>query len=259
MTPEKTKTPMNLETLLAMSPHDAMQRLMDGNKRFLAQLEAPPAPPTDRKLSDFVKETSSKGQFPFALVLSCVDSRMPTELLFDQSIGDIFNARIAGNFINEDILGSMEFACTRATTDKEGKTVPIPVRVILVLGHTSCGAVGGATQFVYPECFPSGDDNDKPGPALENLVPMLEKIAPAVKMTPFNLKAGQKCKEEGWRTDFINRAARKNVALTINNILAQSKDIRDLSNTGNLLIVGAMYNIYTGEVDFSYNPVNPLS
>ena len=258
MTLKKTMKPIDLDTLTAMSPQDALDRLEEGNKRFLAQINQPPKPPTNRDLGEFVKETSEKGQFPFAIVLSCVDSRMPTELLFDQSIGDIFNARIAGNFVNEDILGSMEFACTRTATDKDGNVVPVPVKLILVLGHTSCGAVTGATKFVFPECFPDNSDDDKspkPGPVVKNLIQMLEKIAPAVKSTPFNLKADQQCTEKGWQTDFTNRVAKKNVELTINNIMTQSEDIRNLSNSGALLIVGAMYDISTGEVDFYYDPV----
>ncbi len=252
--------PMNLATLTAMTPQDALDRLREGNQQFLAQVDQPPADPTKRNLGKFVKETSKNGQFPFAFVLSCVDSRMPTELLFDQSIGDIFNARIAGNFVNGDILGSMEFACTRTVTDSDENSVPVPVKLILVLGHTSCGAVAGATEFVNPCCFPSkgdgddGDDNKCPesGPVVKNLIQLLENIAPAVKSTPFNLdlEENEKCTDHGWQADFINRVARKNVELTINNIMTQSEDIRNLSNSGALLIVGAMYDISTGEVDF---------
>jgi len=134
------------ETQGAMTPATAIQALKDGNARFQNNLKA------DRDLLDQVKDTST-GQYPFATVLSCIDSRVSSELIFDQGIGDIFSARVAGNFVNEDILGSMEFACKLAGT-----------KVILVLGHTACGAVKGAC------------DDAKLG----NLTAMLAKIKPAV-------------------------------------------------------------------------------
>lgn len=114
------------ETQASISPSTALDLLLEGNKRFVGKQ------PTNRNLSKQVEDTS-KGQFPFATILSCIDSRVSSELIFDQGIGDIFSVRIAGNFVNQDILGSMEFACKLAGT-----------KVIVVLGHTSCGAVKGA-------------------------------------------------------------------------------------------------------------------
>ena len=134
------------ETQALMTPEKSLQTLKDGNLRFQKSLKE------DRNLIEQVTDTS-KGQYPFATILSCIDSRVSSELIFDQGIGDIFSVRIAGNFVNEDILGSMEFACKLAGT-----------KLILVLGHTSCGAVKGAC------------DDAKLG----NLTAMLEKIKPAV-------------------------------------------------------------------------------
>ncbi|MCG8331105.1 MAG: carbonic anhydrase [Chitinophagales bacterium] len=239
--------PMTEDTLRDMSPSDALNRLKSGNKRFLKQLDGEFE--KRRKLRKFVNETSSKGQFPFAIVLSCVDSRMPTEILFDQSIGDIFNARIAGNFVNEDILGSMEFACSR--TNKKGEL--IGSKLILVLGHTSCGAVGGAFQKVYPECFGLKEDEVE-FPA--NLGQMLENITPAIKVTSLDMAVGKYCKGDKWKSKFVNRAAENNVALTIKNILIRSDTLRGLYNNGDIGIEGAMYDIKTGKVTFNKSLVS---
>ena len=134
------------ETQATMTPQKSLAFLLEGNQRFQNNIRI------NRNLIEQVSDTAS-GQFPFATILSCIDSRIPTEMIFDQGIGDLFNARIAGNFINEDILGSLEFACKIAGS-----------KLIMVLGHTSCGAVKGAC------------DNAQLG----NLTQMLEKIKPAV-------------------------------------------------------------------------------
>ena len=130
----------------SIAPNDAVALLKAGNKRFTS------GAPIARNLSIQVTDTTG-GQYPFAAVLSCIDSRIPTEVIFDQGIGDIFNARVAGNFVNEDILGSLEFACKLAGS-----------KLIVVMGHTSCGAVKGACDHAK----------------LGNLTQMLEKIQPAV-------------------------------------------------------------------------------
>ena len=201
------------ETQAQLSPQTALELLKEGNTRFINNLKA------DRKLSEQVKDTS-QGQFPFATVLGCIDSRVSPELIFDQGIGDIFSARVAGNFVNTDILGSMEFACKLAGT-----------KVILVLGHTSCGAVKGACDHAE----------------LGNLTAMLKNINPAV-------EAVKSPEETSLRTsknlDFVDNVAKENVKLTIAKIEKESLILSEMKQSGDLLILGAMYDIQTGKVDF---------
>ncbi|CAM1360910.1 carbonic anhydrase family protein [Tenacibaculum xiamenense] len=201
------------ETQAAMTPEKSLQALKEGNLRFQQSLKA------DRNLLEQVNDTKS-GQFPFATILSCIDSRVSSELIFDQGIGDIFSVRIAGNFVNEDILGSMEFACKLAGT-----------RLIVVLGHTSCGAVKGAC------------DDAKLG----NLTGMLGKIKPAV-------EAVAEPKDTSIRNSsnlsFVNNVAKKNVELTIDNIVKQSEVLADMHNNGEIQIIGGMYDIKDGSVTF---------
>ncbi|MDO6759941.1 carbonic anhydrase family protein [Tamlana sp. 2_MG-2023] len=201
------------ETQATLTPEKALNFLQEGNVRFQNNLKA------NRNLLEQVNDTS-EGQFPFATILSCIDSRVSAELVFDQGLGDIFSVRIAGNFVNEDILGSMEFACKLAGT-----------RVIVVLGHTSCGAVKGAC------------DNAELG----NLTAMLEKIKPAV-------NGVVEPKDENERTsknlDFVNDVAKKNVELTIDRIHAESPVLSEMEKAGEIKIVGAMYDVNTGAVDF---------
>jgi carbonic anhydrase len=201
------------ETQAMMTPFKALQALKDGNSRFQNNKEI------KRDLLSQVKDTG-KGQYPFATVLGCIDSRVPAELVFDQGIGDIFNIRIAGNFVNKDILGSMEFACKLAGT-----------KLILVLGHTACGAVKGAC------------DDAKLG----NLTGMLDKIKPAVQAikVPENPTLRTSA-----NADFVNDVAKKNVELTINNIREQSPVLAEMESAGEIMIIGAMYNIENGEVRF---------
>jgi len=201
------------ETQGAMTPETAIQALKEGNTRFQNNLKA------DRDLLDQVKDTST-GQYPFATVLSCIDSRVSSELIFDQGIGDIFSARVAGNFVNEDILGSMEFACKLAGT-----------KVILVLGHTACGAVKGAC------------DDAKLG----NLTAMLAKIKPAV--NAISEPQDQSLRNSG-NIDFVNAVAEKNVHLTIDRILAESSVLAEMAQNGEIQIVGGMYDINSGAVTF---------
>lgn len=201
------------ERQAAISPSDAIEILKDGNRRFVKSQHA------DRDLLEQVADTST-GQYPFATILSCIDSRVSAELIFDQGVGDIFSARVAGNIVNEDVLGSMEFACKLAGT-----------KLILVLGHTSCGAVKGAV------------DDAKMG----NLTALLSKIRPAV-------KAVQQPSEPEERTsknsDFVDHVARTNVAMTIENIRKDSPVLLELEETGAIKIVGGMYDISSGEVVF---------
>ena len=207
---------MNAHTKITqdkMSPESAKGALINGNKRFVKNQKA------DRDLLQQVEQTSS-GQFPFATILSCIDSRVSSELIFDQGIGDIFSVRIAGNFVNEDILGSMEFACKLAGT-----------KLIVVLGHTSCGAVKGACDHAR----------------LGNLTTLINKIEPAV-------EAVTEPKDENLRNssniEFVNEVAKKNVYMTIDNIRNSSDVLKEMEDAGEIDIIGGMYDIKTGEVSF---------
>ncbi|MEN8768788.1 MAG: carbonic anhydrase family protein [Candidatus Arcticimaribacter sp.] len=197
----------------AISPAKALELLKEGNQRFTAKQQV------ERDLNLQVEQTST-GQFPFATVLSCIDSRVPAELVFDQGIGDIFSVRIAGNFVNSDILGSMEFASKLAGT-----------KLILVLGHTACGAVKGACDHAE----------------LGNLTGMLDKIAPAVEAVTEPAAAADRTSAN---IDFVNAVGTKNVALTIERIREESPVLAEMEQAGEIQIVGGMYDIATGQVNF---------
>ncbi|MFV9551699.1 carbonic anhydrase family protein [Algibacter sp. PT7-4] len=201
------------ETQSTMTPEKSIQFLKEGNIRFQNNLKA------NRNLLEQVNDTS-EGQFPFATILSCIDSRVSAELVFDQGLGDIFSVRIAGNFVNEDILGSMEFACKLAGT-----------KVIVVLGHTSCGAVKGAC------------DDAKLG----NLTTMLGKIKPAVNAV---IEPKEESQRNSKNLDFVDNVSKKNVELTIDRIHAESPVLSEMEKNGDIKIVGAMYDINTGAVNF---------
>ena len=201
------------ETQAAISPIDAIEILKEGNRRFVNSQHA------DRDLLEQVSDTSG-GQYPFATILSCIDSRVSAELIFDQGVGDIFSARVAGNIVNADLLGSMEFACKLAGT-----------KLLLVLGHTSCGAVKGAV------------DNAQLG----NLTTLLSKIQPAVSAVTEPADAGMRT---SGNTDFVNNVARTNVALTIDNIRRDSPVLKEMEDNGDIKIIGGMYDIHNGEVHF---------
>ncbi len=201
------------ETQSAISPNKAIELLKEGNARFVENKEV------TRDLLAQVTATST-GQYPFATVLSCIDSRVSSEIIFDQGIGDIFSARVAGNFVNEDILGSMEFACKLAGT-----------KVIVVLGHTACGAVKGAC------------DDAKMG----NLTALLSKIKPAVNAVK---SPSEPSLRNSKNIDFVNEVAAKNVQLTIGNIRTLSPVLKEMEDSNAIQIVGAMYDINTGVVTF---------
>ena len=201
------------ETQAAISPNKAIDLLKEGNQRFQSNKEV------DRNLLAQVSDTST-GQYPFATILHCVDSRVSAELVFDQGIGDIFSIRIAGNFVNEDILGSMEFTCKLAGT-----------KVIVVLGHTACGAVKGAC------------DDAKLG----NLTTLLSKLKPAVEAVE---EPADTSERNSGNIEFVNNVAEKNVYMTIANIRAQSPVLEEMENQGEIKIVGAMYDIKDGSVTF---------
>ena len=201
------------ETQATMTPEKSLQYLKEGNLRFQNNLKA------NRNLLEQVNDTSD-GQFPFAAILSCIDSRVSAELVFDQGLGDIFSVRIAGNFVNEDILGSMEFACKLAGT-----------KLIVVLGHTACGAVKGAC------------DDAKMG----NLTKLVEKIKPAVNAVPEPKEASLRNSKN---SEFVDNVAKVNVQLTIDRIHAESPILSEMEKNGEIMIIGAMYDINNGEVTF---------
>lgn len=205
----KTQTP---DTQSIITPKAALEILQKGNERFLQNKQLV------RMYDQQVTETAT-GQYPFAVVLSCIDSRVPTEIVFDQGIGDIFNASVAGNFVNEDILGSMEFATKFAG-----------VKLVVVMGHTSCGAVKGACDSVQAG----------------NLTQLLNKIKPAVDAT----KTASNEDRSSNNLNFVNRVAVKNVELAIENIRTQSSILNEMYNQGKIDIVSAMYDVTTGKVEF---------
>ncbi len=201
----KTQTKFTQENL---TPQLAYQILVEGNERFVKNEKA------QRNLQDQVSETST-GQFPFAVILSCIDSRVPAELVFDQGIGDVFSARVAGNIINEDILGSMEYACKVAGS-----------KIVVVLGHTKCGAVTAACQSVE----------------LGNITALLNKIKPAVDVVKANT--------EGTLDVSIDEVTKLNIELSINRIRKESPILSEMETTGEIEIVGALYDVSTGKVVF---------
>ena len=201
------------ETQAAITPDAAIDLLKEGNQRFQTNKEV------NRNLLEQVAETST-GQYPFATILHCVDSRVSAELVFDQGIGDIFSIRIAGNFVNEDILGSMEFTCKLAGT-----------KVIVVLGHTACGAIKGACDDAR----------------LGNLTTLLSKLKPAVEAVSEPSDANLRNSKN---IDFVNNVAEKNVYMTINNIRMKSPVLQEMEEYGDIKIVGAMYDIKDGSVTF---------
>jgi carbonic anhydrase len=201
------------ETQATMTPQKSLQYLKEGNLRFQNNLKA------NRNLLEQVNDTSD-GQFPFATILSCIDSRVSAELVFDQGLGDIFSVRIAGNFVNEDILGSMEFASKLAGT-----------KLIVVLGHTACGAVKGAC------------DDAKMG----NLTKLVEKIKPAVNAVAEPKDASLRNSKN---SEFVDNVAKVNVQLTIDRIHSESPILSEMEKNGEIMIIGAMYDINNGEVTF---------
>ncbi|MBX2826578.1 MAG: carbonic anhydrase [Flavobacteriaceae bacterium] len=201
------------ETQAAMTPQSALAALKDGNTRFVNGAMA------SRDLQDQVGDTAS-GQYPFATVLHCIDSRVSSELLFDQGIGDVFSIRIAGNFVNDDILGSMEFACKLAGT-----------KLLVVLGHTACGAVKGACDHAR----------------LGNLTTLINKLEPAVEAVTEPTDSSQR---NSGNIDFVNEVAKKNVHMTMDNIRTNSPILKEMEDEGSIAIVGGMYDIATGKVEF---------
>ena len=201
----------NKESQSQMTPRKALEFLQEGNNRFVKNLK------TDRNLLSQVNDTR-EGQWPFATILSCIDSRTSAELIFDQGLGDIFSVRIAGNIVNTDILGSMEFACKVAGS-----------KLIVVLGHSKCGAVKGACDHVE----------------MGNLTELLSKIQPAVYQEN-NTKTDRNSKN----SPFVENVAKINVKRNVKNIIERSFILEQMVENGKIGVIGAMHNIETGKVTF---------
>lgn len=204
-------TTLTKEIQNTITPKIALQLLMDGNKRFVNNLKL------NRNLLHQANETS-KEQHPFAVILSCIDSRTSAELIFDQGLGDIFSVRIAGNILNEDILGSMEFGCKLAGA-----------KIIIVIGHTKCGAVKGACDHI----------------SLGNLSGLIKKIEPAVNAENTILENRNSSNQL-----FVENVAALNVKLVVKQIVEKSSIIAEMIENGLIDIVGGMYNITSGKVTF---------
>ncbi len=194
----------------ALSPRAALDKLKMGNERFLTN--------TQHERDLHAQVADSEKQYPFAVILGCMDSRGAPEIIFDQGIGDIFTQRIAGNIVNRDILGGLEYA-----------TKVVGAKVVLVLGHTSCGAVGGACEHVE----------------LGNLTHLLDKIEPAVKRTK-KRHPHMTCKDPA----LINSIAEQNVRNVINNIKKGSPVLRKMIDNGSIIVAGGMHDLATGKVSF---------
>lgn len=199
------------KTQASVTPARALAFLKEGNERFRNNLQS------NRDLLQQVNETR-EGQWPFATILSCIDSRTSAELIFDQGFGDIFSIRIAGSIINEDIIGSMEFACRVAGS-----------RLLVVLGHTSCGAIKGACDHVQ----------------LGNLTTLLNKIEPSVYFERTVLE-----ERTSANTQFVERVTEIQVRRSVEAIIERSVVLRQMIEAGSLGLIGGMYNIDSGRVDF---------
>jgi carbonic anhydrase len=196
-----------------ITPKEALEILVHGNQRFVTNLKA------NRNLLQQANETRD-GQWPFAAILSCIDSRTSAELIFDQGLGDIFSIRIAGNIINTDILGSMEFACKVAGA-----------KLLVVMGHTTCGAIKGACDHVE----------------MGNLTELLAKVQPAV----YEEKTIMNAEERNAKNpQFVENVAAINVRRSVNSIISRSPILAQMIEKGEVAIIGGMHNLETGLVEF---------
>ena len=200
--------PLNKDSQPSISPQSAIDELRAGNQRFLNHSTL------ERDWANDISKTTG-GQHPFAIVIGCIDSRVPVETIFDQGIGDIFTARVAGNIVNEDLLGSLEFACKLAGA-----------KAIVVLGHTSCGAIKGAID----------------GVRLGHLTTLLNRIEPIID----KVSAAMDRDDPG----FADAVAEANIVNTVDVIRDNSEILARMESSGDISIVGAMYNVATGEVCF---------
>jgi carbonic anhydrase len=216
-TPAATSAALSVQTKesqAAMTPEAALTKLKEGNARFVA------GDLLKRNLPAKVKATAS-GQYPFGVILSCLDSRQPIEIVLDQGPGDVFSARIAGNVLNDDILGSMEFACKVSGA-----------KLIAVIGHTNCGAIKGAAD----------------GVELGNLTGLLKKIQPAVNEVPAEIQP-----RTSSNVAFVDKVAEAHVRLEMQQIRERSPILREMIDAGKIGLVGGMYDLSTGEVRFFPN------
>lgn len=195
----------------ALTPNSVLQDLLDGNNRFVN------ATPEGADNAALVNQTTG-GQFPKAVILSCIDSRVPVETVLDQAIGDIFVARVAGNFENVDILGSLEYSCKAAGS-----------KLVLVLGHQSCGAVKAACD----------------GVELGNITAMLDNIMPAVKQSAIEVDGEANSSNKA----FVAKTVENNVKLTIDRIREKSSILKEMEDNGDIAIVGGVYSLETGKVN----------
>lgn len=205
---------LNKELQQTITPEKALHLLQQGNERFMNNLKV------NRNLLEQVNDTRD-GQWPFAVILSCMDSRTSAELIFDQGLGDIFSVRVAGNIINDDILGSMEFACK-----------VVGSKLIVVLGHTKCGAIKGACDQVQ----------------MGHLSGLLSKIIPATEEEK-DTKENRTSSNE----TFVEKVAEINVKRSVEEILTKSTIIKELIENGQVGIIGAMYDVTSGQVTFYEN------
>lgn len=201
----------NIEDQKSLTPSLALSFLEEGNQRFVNNLKA------NHDLLEQVNATKN-GQFPFAAILSCIDSRTSAELIFDQGLGDVFSIRVAGNVISDDVIASMEFACKLAGS-----------KLIVVLGHSRCGAITGACK----------------GVKLGHLTNLLEKINPSIENIKENHSSIDVTSVEG-----INLVASQHVENTITEILGNSEVLQSMYEKGEIGVVGAFYDVETGKVDF---------
>ncbi|MEO7210007.1 MAG: carbonic anhydrase family protein [Chitinophagaceae bacterium] len=199
------------ETQEELTPSLALQILKEGNARFVSNIKA------HRDLLEQANVTSA-GQFPFAAILSCIDSRTSAELIFDQGLGDIFSIRIAGNILNDDILGSMEYSCKLSGS-----------KLIVVLGHTKCGAISGACDHVE----------------LGHVTGLLDKIKPAIELEKTTIE-----ERNSTNKSFVRNVTTNNIHLVVEKIKTQSPILVEMENAGLIKIIGALYDLDTGHVTF---------
>lgn len=201
--------PLTKEAQAAMTSQQAVAELKAGNARFVSGHPRARDPLADLK-------TTASGQYPYAVVLSCLDSRQPIELILDQGIGDIFSARIAGNVLDDDVLGSMEFGCKASGA-----------KVIAVIGHSNCGAVKGAIDNVD----------------MGNLTALLSRIKPAIEETPADQRTSK-------NLEFVNKVAEANVRLVMREIGERSPILREMLDQGQIALIGGIYDLSTGKIRF---------
>lgn len=201
------------ETQASITPLRALEFLKEGNQRFVSNLKA------NRNLLQQANETRD-GQWPFAVILSCIDSRTSAELIFDQGLGDIFSIRIAGNVVNTDIIGSIEFACKVAGS-----------KLIVVMGHTSCGAIKGACNHIE----------------MGNLTELLSKIQPAVYQETLTIDPSERNSKN---ESFVENVATLNVKRSVKTIVDRSYILEQMIEKGEIAIIGAKHNLESGVVEF---------